>query len=271
MEQKPISMIAIDLDGTLLTDDKRITRGNAEAIRTAMDAGYRVCIATGRAWPGAKEFVTALGIDTPVVTSNGAMIVNPLGEEVLFDLGLSEEEAKEIYAIGEQIPEVTQIVWSKCQCYASRMNVQAADYGNRFGRMKPLPVPSIGELCERGVSKILWYFSDDSADSHAPTMIERFGDRVTVETSTPFFLEFFHLGLSKAEAVKFVANRYGIGMERVLAIGDAGNDVPILRMAGIGVAMANASEPARTAADYVTGNNNQDGVAEAIRKFCPCR
>lgn len=268
MEQKPIAMLAIDMDGTLLTDDKRITAGNAEAVRKAMDAGIRVCISTGRAWPGAREFATTLGIDTPVITSNGSMIVNPTDEEILFDLRLSDEDAKEIYARGLAIPAVTQIVWSRNKCYASRMNEYAEDYGNRFGRMKPEQVPSIEALCERGVSKILWYFSDNGADAYAGEMRSRFGDRISIVTSTPFFLEFFHAGVSKAEAVVKVAGRYGIDMENVLAIGDAGNDIEMLRMAGIGVAMGNASEEAKAAADYVTGDNNRDGVAEAIYRFC---
>ena len=269
MEQKPISMLAIDMDGTLLTDDKRISAGNEEAIRWAMEHGIRVGVSTGRAWPGAREFVYALGIDTPVITSNGSMIVDPANEEVLFDLGLTDEQAKEIYACGLEIPSVTQIVWSKNKCFASRINEMSADYGTRFGRMEPAEVPSIEALCERGVSKILWYFSDNGAEIYAGEMRKRFGKQVTVETSTPFFLEFFHLNVSKADAVQNVASRYGIDMEHVLAMGDAGNDISMLRMAGIGVAMANASDAAKAAADYVTkADNNHDGVAEAIYRFC---
>lgn len=269
MEQKPISMLAIDMDGTLLTDDKRVSAGNAEAIRFATERGIRVGVSTGRAWPGAREFACALGIDTPVITSNGSMIVDPTNEEVLFDLGLTDAQAKEIYACGLEIPSVTQIVWSKNKCYASRINEMSADYGTRFGRMEPTKVPSIEALCERGVSKILWYFSDNGAEVYADEMRERFGKQVTVETSTPFFLEFFHQNVSKAEAVKNVAARYGIAMENVLAIGDAGNDISMLKTAGIGVAMANASDAAKAAADYVTKeDNNHDGVAEAIYRFC---
>lgn len=268
MQRKTIKMLAIDLDGTLLTDDKRISEANAEAVRKAMDAGIKVCIATGRAWPGAKEFVRALGTDVPVVTSNGAMIVNPADEEVLYDLGLSPEDAKEIYRRGLLTPDVTQIVWSKCKCYASRMDERAADYGNRFGRMTPEPVPSIEELCERGISKILWYFSENVSADYLAKSVEYFGDRISIETSTPFFLEFFHAGVSKAEAVRFVADRYGIGPEHVLALGDAGNDIQMLRQAGIGAAPGNASEEAKQAADVVCADNNHDGAAEAIYRFC---
>lgn len=261
-----IVMLAIDLDGTLLTDDKRISDANARAIREAMDAGVKVCIATGRAWPGAKEYARELGVDAPVVTSNGAMIVDPVTEEVLFDLGLSGEDARAVYARGEQ-EGLTQIVWSKCQFFASRMNELAVDYGHRFGRMNPTAVPSIDELCERGVSKILWYCPNEDAEEYRKKVLDVFGERISVVTSMPSFLEFFHRGLSKAEAVRRVADRYGIRMDEVAGFGDAGNDIPLLQMTGIGVAVGNASDEAKQAADLVTADNEHDGVALAIREI----
>ncbi len=259
-----ITMLAIDLDGTLLTDDKRISAACAEAIRDAMNAGLKVCIATGRAWPGAKEFVREIGTDVPVVTSNGAMIVDPVTEEVLYDLGLTEEDARAIYARGEQ-ENLTQIVWSKCQFFASRMNELAEDYGHRFGRMNPTAVPSIDELCERGISKILWYCPNEDAEEYRQKVRDEFGDRISIVTSMPSFLEFFHDGISKSEAVRSVAERYGITMDKVAGFGDAGNDIPLLQMAGLGVAMGNGSNEAKQAADLVTADNEHDGVAQVIR------
>lgn len=263
---KECKMIAIDLDGTLLTDDKRITAYGKQTICDAMEAGNIVCVSTGRAWPGARKFAHELEVTAPVVTSNGAMIVDPVSEEVLYDLKLSFEDAKQIYELGLQVG-VTQIVWSGCQLHGSRMDDYLKDYSKRFGFMEPIVIDSIEQLREKGVSKILWYFPEPEADGYLEKVPKELREHLNIVTSTPFFLEFFHKEVSKAAAVGMVANRYGIDWSQIMAIGDAGNDLPMIRMAGIGVAMGNATDDVKKEADDVTADNEHDGVAQVIRKY----
>lgn len=267
MTWKP-RMLAIDLDGTMLTDAKEITAGNLAAIRKASEAGCHVCIATGRAWPGARDFVRKLGCSVPVVTSNGAMIVNPTDEAILYDLELDAQDAREIYRLGEQI-DVTQIVWTKNRLFGSRENELLLDYSRRFGKIPGRPVPSIGQLVEEGVSKILWYFPEEDSGKYLCAVPEKLTERVSVVTSSPHFLEFFNCGVSKAKAVAMVAERLGLDFSDVAAIGDAGNDIPMLAHAGLGVAMGNATEDVKEMADMITDDNEHDGVARLIDRFWP--
>ena len=265
-ENECFRMFAIDLDGTLLTDDKQITEGNKNAVADAMKAGVVMCVSTGRAWPGAKKFVRELGVTAPVITSNGAMIVDPLTEEVLYDLKLDFEDVRQIYRLGCEIG-VTQIVWSGRQLYGSRMDEYLGDYSRRFGFMEPIVLQSIEDLCEKGVSKILWYFPEPTADGYLRKVPAALRDKLNIVTSTPFFLEFFHKEVSKAAAVEMVAERFNIPRSEIVCVGDAGNDLPMIRMAGLGVAMGNATDDVKAEADYITDDNMHDGVAKVIRRF----
>lgn len=261
-----LKMAAIDLDGTLLTDDKQITPLCKNTIQMAMRDGYIICISTGRAWPGAKKFAKELMVTAPVVTSNGAMIVDPVTEEVLYDLKLNFEDAEEIYELGCRIG-VTQIVWSGCQLYGSRMDRYLEDYSKRFGFMEPVVLHSIEDLADRGVSKILWYFSEPTSEKYLKQVSVEMQNRLNIVTSTTFFLEFFHKDVSKAAAVKMVADRYGIEWSEIAAIGDAGNDLPMIQSAGLGIAMGNATDDVKEEADAITDDNMHDGVAKALQQY----
>lgn len=261
-------MLAIDLDGTLLTEAKEITADNLAAVRRASEAGCHVCIATGRAWPGAREFVRRLGCTVPVVTSNGAMIIDPRDETILYDLELNTQDAQSIYRLGEQIG-VTQIVWTKNRLFGSREDELLLDYSRRFGKIPGKLVPSIEQLTTEGVSKILWYFPEESSGEYLRAVPEELTERVCVVTSSPHFLEFFNCNVSKAEAVAMVAERLGTELSDVAAIGDAGNDIPMLVRAGLGVAMGNATGDVKEIADMVTDDNEHDGVARLIARFWP--
>lgn len=262
-----IRLAAIDLDGTLLTGDKRITKGNAEAVRKAMQSGALICIATGRAWPGAKEFVQALRPNCPVITSNGAMIVHPETEEILFERCLDRQDAEKVFELGVQ-RDVTQIVWSDNQLYSSKKDELSDDYSRRFGKIAAKRIGSLSELGNRKIQKILWYFPDPVAEQMLPGVPAEQFENVCVVTSEPNFLEFFSSTVSKAEALRKVAEYCGVLIEETAAIGDAGNDIPMLREAGIGIAMGNAAETTKSKADRVTKDNEHDGVAYALKNIC---
>lgn len=265
-KQNNLRLLAVDLDGTLLTDDKRISEANLAALRAAMEQGIHVCLATGRAWPGARAYAECVGPDTPVVTNNGAMIVDPRTDEILFELQLAREDAKEIYALGESLG-ISMVVWSQNILYGSRMDALIEDYEQRFGKMKARPVTSIDELSKQGISKILWYSMSGQAVAWSKLVPESIRERVSVETSSVNALEFFNRNVSKAQAVGRVAEGLGLSLSDTMAIGDAGNDLPLIKAAGLGVAMGNAMEHVKAMADAVTADNEHDGVMEAVRRY----
>ena len=264
---KKIRLAAIDLDGTLLTGAKTISGTNAGAIRAAMDAGAYICIATGRAWPGAKEFIRELRPNSPVITSNGAMIVHPETEEILFECCLSAQDAGTVFDLGTE-RDVTQIVWSENRLYSSKINELSEDYSRRFGKMPAKKITALSELAGHEIQKVLWYLPEAMAEQTLPSVpVERFRN-VCIVTSDPNFLEFFSASVSKAEALRKVAGMCHVPVCETAAIGDAGNDIPMLKEAGIGIAMGNATEETKAQADAVTLDNEHDGVAYALKNIC---
>lgn len=267
METQPKrKLIAIDLDGTLLTNDKRISSGNRAALRKAMDAGVFVCIATGRAWPGAKAFVSEIKPNCPVITSNGALIVDPETEEILFERCLSKKDAETVFALGEKLG-FTQIVWCGNRLYASRINELSDDYSRRFGKIPAVKIGSLADLDGRDILKILWYIPGGKAAANLRNVPSERLENVTIVTSDPDFLEFFSSSVSKAEAVRLIAARCGVSPCEAAAVGDACNDIPMLQATGFGIAMENATDEVKKAAAAVTGDNESDGVARAIEEY----
>ena len=260
-------MIAIDLDGTLLKDDKTISLVNMRALLDAMKAGVRVCVSTGRAWPGARAFARQIGCNAPVITSNGAMLVNSETEEILYECTLAPEIARDLYALGNELG-MSQIVWAKNILYGNRLDARLYDYGNRFGKMEPRKVFDFDELNANGILKILWYDEPERISSIQKEVCARLpkGD-VTVCTSNAEFLEFFSSKVSKAEGLNKIIDMYGIDASEVIALGDGSNDIEMLRWAGLGVAMWNAADSVKAEANVVTDTNEADGVAKIIREY----
>ena len=257
-------MFAVDLDGTLLTGDKRISEANKKALKQATESGIHVVLSTGRAWPGARAFAEELGIRVPVITSNGAMIIDGATGEIMYKKDMEPEAAREIIEDGVRIG-TSQIIWAENQLYGLPIDERLIDYGQRFGKMDPLPLPPVESLFEVGISKVLWYDTVERSEQLWGEL-KQYRDTVVVR-SDPHFLEFFNIGVSKAKAIVAVADILGVKREEIAAIGDADNDLPMLETAGLGIAMGNANERVKAAADRITTDNEHDGVAYAVHHF----
>lgn len=260
-------IVAVDLDGTLLTTDKQVSDANIQALKKYMDAGGKVIVSTGRAYPGAKKFLDMIKPNAPVITNNGAIMLE--NGEVIFEEGLETEDARRILELGNKY-DVSMIIWSRFQLYGNRIDEKLLDYGRRFAHTNPQEIPDgdYEALLKKGITKILWYVTEKRAKELAEITPETLFNSVRVCTSEPMFLEFFNKKVSKAIVLEKACEKYGIPSERVIAVGDAENDICMLEFAGLGVAMANANDKTKKAADAVTAHtNDEDGVAELIEKY----
>lgn len=259
-------MIAIDLDGTLLKDDKTISLTNMRALLDAMKAGVRICISTGRAWPGAKAFVRQIGCNAAVITSNGAMIIDSADESIMYECTLDRDVAKQIYDIGNELG-MTQIVWAKNVLYGNKLNARISDYGYRFGKMEPQKVTDFDKLNAQGILKILWYDDPECISGVQKKISGRITGDVNICTSNIDLLEFFSSNVSKAAGLDRISSMYGIDPGEVIALGDGHNDIEMLHWAGLSVAMGNATDEVKAEADLITSTNEQDGVARIIQTY----
>lgn len=268
-----IKLIATDLDGTLLSPDHvSVSPANAEQLRRASEAGVKIVIASGRTDDVFPADVRALDFIDYAIVSNGASMISypelrhtPVSEmpyEVwceVYDRVAAAGADPEIYAEGRSFMDRHRI-----DRYASplltpalveelKSHITAVDDVKRClaGRsIEKLCVLTVPENTRQGLTKSL--FADE---------------RISCTSSIPGNVEVNARGTSKGAALAILADSLGFSPGEVMALGDAGNDIEMLRFAGCSVAMANGSETARTTARYTTSSNADDGVARAIRKF----
>lgn len=260
-----IKFIAADIDGTLLNSKGELTLKTREAIHRVWKDGIVFAISTGRPIQGVLPLVEEIGLDLPLITYNGSMVLTAKTREVLYERVLVPEGVRQVYELGLQW-DVTMLLWSENQLFTNRMDERAHKYSGLTGT--PLqPITQLEPLLHK-TTKILWY-DDVKRIEEYETLLPQFlnNEQIVHHTSRPYFLEFVDREASKAIAIEQMITHYGIKREEVMAIGDGYNDVSMIRYAGLGVAMGNAPEDIKQGADRVTASCDEDGVAQAIEKY----
>jgi Cof subfamily protein (haloacid dehalogenase superfamily) len=264
-----IKLIAIDLDGTLLNDKKQITEDNINAINAASKQGVSVVLCTGRPITGIKRYLAQLELNNPneyAITYNGALAQTLTGE-TLIKHTLSFEDYLAAEAFSHEVG-VHFHVDGKNHIYTANQNISTYTVGESFLVEMGLRYRAVDEMNpELEMPKVM--FIDDPAVLGAARdrIFERFADDFSVVQSEPYFVELMPKNVSKGNAVSELANRLGLELDQVMAIGDQGNDLSMIKAAGTGVAMANAIDEVKANAQFITANNNDSGVARAIEKF----
>ena len=258
-------LLALDIDGTLLNDKRELTERTVGAIKRAIDSGVHVTLCTGRPIQGVKWLVERLGITVPVITYNGAEIVDPASGEILFKNQLLPSDAVKIAEYGRD-RGVTLIIWSKGELYGYPMN-ERVDFYKQIALTEPKEATDIKGLAERGITKIIWFDEIDRVNQFKTELNKSDFKSVTYVTSNPRFLEFFNSEVSKRISMEKLAEILGVSREEIVAIGDGYNDVPMLEGAGLSIAMGNAPDDIKAMCHKVTLDNNSDGVAYAIEEY----
>lgn len=242
MANRSIRMIAIDMDGTLLTSDSALSETTVATLREARQAGIHVCLATGRAMRSARPFAEQIGLEGPYVFVNGSEVWldnNTMLRQVtmpLSDVEWLRELALEagIWYWGYALDGVFN---------SERWHPNAADATwLKFG-----------------------FMSDDLSILETIRQRAEASGRFEISNSDVDNLEMNPVGIHKASGLELVCNKLGITMDQVIAFGDSQNDSKMLQAVGIGVAMGNAQDSVKAIADAVTLSNDEDGVAAYIR------
>lgn len=258
-------LIAIDLDGTLLTDDLQVSPGTVKAIQQAVAAGTIVTIATGRMFASAKQFAEQLDINVPLITYQGAIIQDIEEKEVIYERLVSPEIAKKLVEISIE-QNVHLQVYQDDILYGAVENEELVSYAE--GVLVPYTVePDLLKLAEKGFTKALFIDSPKKMDALQEELKVLFGDQAHVAKSKPHFLEVTHPEANKGLALLHLAKTLGIDQSEIIGIGDNHNDRELIETAGLGVAMGNAVQEMKDIADFVTLTNNEEGVKHVIEKF----
>lgn len=269
-----IKMIGLDLDGTLLTDKKELTERTRKAVSSALEQGVVVLAATGRPWLGVPEELRNFPGMRYALTSNGARIIDTLENRVIEEHLLSPDLAKKALEICGKY-DTLQEVYFDGQGYAPADKMACVEKYHKnpsmceYMRKTRIPVKDIFELVEkenRGLDKVQALFADMKERSQAWRELKT-DSGLELVGSLKYNIEINAAGVNKGTGLVNLGRLLGIRREEIMACGDGDNDEVMLREAGLGVAMANAEEQVKAAADYVTLSNEEDGVAAAIEKF----
>ncbi|MCM3767549.1 Cof-type HAD-IIB family hydrolase [Neobacillus niacini] len=261
-------LIALDLDGTLLKDDKTISAKNKDILQKAKDQGHIVMIATGRPYRSSEMYYRELELDTPIVNFNGAFTHHPKNPDWgFFHEPLDVKVAKDIveacrsFNFHNIIAEVIDDVYfhyhdQKLLDIFSFRNPKVTT-GDLSNYLKDSPTSMLIHTEEDQLKKI----RDHLSQVHAEVIDQR-------SWAAPWHvIEIIKAGLNKAVGLKKAADYYGIPKERVIAFGDEDNDLEMLEYAGHGIAMGNGIDQVKNIANDVTLTNEQDGVGEYLAEL----
>ncbi|VBB05469.1 cof protein [Lucifera butyrica] len=260
-----IRLIAVDLDDTLLNAAVGISPHTQDVIRQAVAKGIAVTVATGRMHCSALPYAQQLGLDVPLITYNGAMIRRSLSGETLLHVPIEQEIAREVLSLFRSRGWYIQ-TYTQDKLYVAEINAKARYYENLAG-VKAIPVGDELYTMSELPTKMLAMAEPEEISRIQHVMQGLFGDRLSMATSKPNYLEMVAPGVNKGKSLAFLAAMLNIPREEVMAIGDSHNDLDMIQYAGWGVAMGNAADKVKAAARLVTRSNEEDGVAEAIERY----
>lgn len=265
-------LLAMDMDGTVLNSEKKITPRTQSAIRKALAGGKEVLFATGRSPSEVREYLNTFPGMNYVLCLSGALVLDlrrgktlaettiprPLAEQIL-SAAAGLDAMVTLYAGDDVFVERKRkgnMDYYGCQCFAKLYDDCAVwvenirDVLDRYGDC----IHKANIFCH---SPEEWRKADDALR----------GLSLNYAIGLPNNYEISPLGVDKGLGLQMLCEAAGIPIQQAVAVGDGGNDVAMIRAAGLGVAMGNASEPIKTLADAVTADCDHDGVAEAIETY----
>ena len=264
MNQNQVKLIAIDMDGTLLDSQKEIPAENIKAIQEAAAAGIKIVLCTGRPRSGILPHFEKLGLSEEeyIIMNNGCSTYETKNWKLLQYESLSRSEMEELLQACEDFPEVALTLTGEKTYYVVGDEVPelvAYDAGTVFTEAK---ARSLEEIFAEGqvIFQAMYMADSEPLDAFQNAVQDRLSQSYSTVRSQEYIFEIMPQGATKASGLKHLAEKLGIAPEEMMVFGDSGNDLDMIKMAGIGVAMANAEPEVLKAADFVTKSNNENGV-----------
>ncbi|MBZ6527754.1 HAD family phosphatase [Aerococcaceae bacterium DSM 111021] len=271
---RDIQLIAIDLDGTLLRDDKTMSKENAKALEEAIQQGVQVVICTGRTLPSIEYLFDQLPKghgDEYLVLQNGAVVHQLPDFNIVHETSLSQSDRQAIYDVFKEhrSDEVQIVGFDADKLYLVDDTMANVTVENDAKILSTeITKASFEEILQLETLYKFVAFSEikyiDEFLAKIPTTLY---DEVHIVRSLPVAIEFIPKLANKANGLKALLKQLDIKAENIMTIGDELNDLEMVDMAGLGVAMENGHPDVRAVADEITLSNNNDGVAHAIRRF----
>lgn len=263
-----IKLLALDLDGTLLTSDKRISARNKEALQAASQKGVKIVLTTGRPLAAIGSFLEELDLlheDDYAITFNGGLIQKNTGE-VLDKTVFGYDEVKAIYDLTTELGLPLDLLDDE-DVYALSAKV-ASLYPTCNPNLNHMPTHFSDLHQEMTFNKAVTSCEAELIDSKLDQIPATYHDQFEIFKSRPIILEWNPKGVHKANGLASLIEHLGMKQEEVMACGDEANDLTMVAWAGYGVAMANATEDLKAVADIVTPvTNDEDAIAWVVEHY----
>jgi hypothetical protein len=288
-------MLVLDVDGTLLDSQKLITCRNKAAIRKAIAAGVKVVISTGRSLSGVTDYLKELDLireDEYTISCSGAIIANNTNSKLLYGAFLTQEDISLICSAAEKSgfylnAYTRDSLLVQEECYYNELD-------GHLNSLKKIRV-DFSDVAASDIAKMNLFTEDEAVAAYfkqcfsdvdipidpaiytrpavpdslldSDRISKKLDSRFNVMKTTKYTFDLTRRDTSKGSSVKLLAEKLGIKREEIICIGDSENDKQMIEYAGLGVAMGNAYDNIKAAADYVTLSNDQSGVAHVVDKF----
>jgi len=271
-----IKLIAIDLDGTLLTSDRLLSEENRQAIQMAKEAGIQVVLCTGRPLRSMKYLLDEAGLKEEgdiAITYNGGLIQETQTGDIVKQITFNREQCLEIYELGrslnlpvnfidlDYVYEPPYPVGAE-SVYMDAQNNIPKDQALKFVEIAMEDLPDTFSI-----NKIVMSRPAEELDTAIPNIPKEYHDKYNIYKSQDFILEVLPEKVDKGYSMRLIGEMLNLKKEQIMGIGDQENDLSLIENAGLGIAMENAIPMVKNAADYITHSNDDNGVAHAIYKF----
>ena len=262
-------IIALDMDGTLLNDNKIVTEKTKNALKKAEEKGVKIVLASGRPVDGLKRYLKELDLidnDEYVLSFNGGLVQKTKSEEVIFEVGLTGKDL-------HYLSDISSTLGVNIHAFSPKRGLitpKVSKYTEVEAKLNEIDINvcDFAEVAEdEHIVKVMFIDEAEILDRAIEKLPKEIYEKYTVVKSTPFFLEVINKTSGKGRGLKALADYLNVKEEEVIAVGDAANDLDMIEYAGLGVAMGNATEEVKNKANYITASNNEDGIAEVIEKF----
>ena len=261
-----IKLVATDIDGTILRDDFTFSEGVKKCIKDLAEKGIHVILSTGRMYSSTKIISKELGLEEPVISYQGAIVKNTVGnEDVIYQKNLDIKTAKEIIKWARK-NNIHLNLYDKDILYVEDDDYIVQRYSKE--RYTKYQIKPFNEIEITQIHKLLAidFNNPDKVTQWKEEMSKKYPNLHVVK-STPYFCEFSNCDATKGKALTYLCDLWGIKQEEVLCIGDQDNDLELLSVGGIKVAMGNATKNLKNIADFVTNTVDNDGFVKAVNKF----
>lgn len=268
-EMNKEKILVLDIDGTLTNSKKEITPATKEGIQEVIRQGNHVILASGRPTPGMRRYEKELELERSggyLLSFNGAKVIECRTGEILFQrlLPLSIIPGLYRFAKDHHCGLITYLGDEVISAF------EPDEYVQLEARINNLPIRTVHnfkEFVDFDINKCLMTAPAEEAAEYEKILAERYKDVASVYRSEPFFIEIMPKNVDKATSLARMLEVMGNEQANTICCGDGFNDISMIRFGGVGVAMGNAQQAVKEAADYITGTNDEDGLVEVMKKF----